>query len=310
MLDRLKAALVLAEATSFHVAAKQLGISQPQLTRTIQALESDLGIVLFDRGPRGVSLTARGRAALQEARALLRAEADFKRSIGELQAASRRLVVGVGSYISHSWGGAAFTSLTAQTGVTLSVRELDWWKLGEAVMSGDVEVSVGELSEAERDPRLATETFRERLGIVVVRQGHPLAGRETVTVDDLARYPLAAPKFPSRMSHFLPTPSAMGSVSDDGRFYVPAIECSIPGSVIEVVASSDAVAMILPEFCRDQLKSKLFVALPFSPPWLVTRQGLIFRRDAPLSDLGARFRMAARIAERNHFRRMQGLAKV
>jgi DNA-binding transcriptional LysR family regulator len=168
---------------------------------------------------------------------------------------------------------------------------------------------VGELTEAERHPHLTTEVFRERAGIIVVRQGHPLAGRSEIGLNDLSSYPLAAPRLPGRMAKVFPQTSAMGRLSDGGRFFIPAIECSTPRSVIDVVVSSDAFAMILPEFCSQQLASKEFVALPFRPPWMVTRQGLIFRGDTPLSDLGARFRLAAKIAERSHFRQVQGLVK-
>jgi DNA-binding transcriptional LysR family regulator len=308
MLDRLKAAVVLADALTFHGAARRLGISQPQLTRIIKALEQELGVVLFERGPRGVTVTAQGQAALDEARSLLGAEDRFKRSISDIQSSSKRLSIGVGSYVAHSWAGTALTALARRGGVAVSVRDLDWWKLGDAVLNGEAEISVGELTEAERDPRLTTDLFRERVGLVVVRHDHPLAGRGTISLDDLASFPLAAPRLPSRMAEVLSTSSVMGRLSEDGRFYLPAIECSIPRSVVEVVASSRAIAMTLPEFCGEQLASREFVALPFRPPWLVTRQGLIYRRDAPLSELGRRFRLAAKVAERTHFRQVQGMA--
>jgi len=65
----------VAETLNFGRAAARLHISQPPLSRQIQALEQDLGTRLFTRGTRGVRLTAAGRALLPEARRLLR-EAD------------------------------------------------------------------------------------------------------------------------------------------------------------------------------------------------------------------------------------------
>ena len=67
MLDRLKAALALAETLNFHRAAQRLEMSQPHLTRIIKSLERDLGVILFERGPHGVSLTPDGARALKEA---------------------------------------------------------------------------------------------------------------------------------------------------------------------------------------------------------------------------------------------------
>src|SRR5438067_4816955 len=68
----------LADALNFHRAAERLNISQPPLTVAIRKLEEELGMRLFVRGPRGVTLTAAGEAALGPARAAL-AEAEAVR---------------------------------------------------------------------------------------------------------------------------------------------------------------------------------------------------------------------------------------
>ncbi len=61
----------IAEAGSFSAAASQLHISQPPLTRQIQQLEDILQVTLFERLPRGITLTQAGETLLTEARNIL-----------------------------------------------------------------------------------------------------------------------------------------------------------------------------------------------------------------------------------------------
>jgi DNA-binding transcriptional LysR family regulator len=65
--------LVMAEELHFTAAARRLYVSQPALSNQIRRLETQLGAQLFDRGPRGVTLTAAGDAFLPHARSALAA---------------------------------------------------------------------------------------------------------------------------------------------------------------------------------------------------------------------------------------------
>lgn len=107
MIDRLKSALVLAETLNFHRAAQRLEMSQPHLTRIIKSLEKDLGVVLFERGPHGVSVTPDGSRALKEAAVLVKAEAAFKGKMEALRNNSAATVrIAVGAFVSQSWAAS------------------------------------------------------------------------------------------------------------------------------------------------------------------------------------------------------------
>ncbi len=70
-LRRLEHLVALAEQGSFAGAARKIHLSQPALTRSIQTLEEELGLALFERLPRGAALTAAGRIVFQRAKRVL-----------------------------------------------------------------------------------------------------------------------------------------------------------------------------------------------------------------------------------------------
>ncbi|AXB80301.1 LysR family transcriptional regulator [Novosphingobium sp. P6W] len=98
-LRQLRYFVAVAETGNFHRAAERLNMSQPPLTVAIRKLEEGLGTSLFERSPRGVTLTAAGRASLDFARATLAQAQSFRDAVRDGASGERgRLKVGfVGS---------------------------------------------------------------------------------------------------------------------------------------------------------------------------------------------------------------------
>ncbi|MGO9489165.1 MAG: LysR family transcriptional regulator [Solirubrobacteraceae bacterium] len=87
--DHLRYFVTVAEEGQITRAAKRLYIAQPALSQAISQLESELGLSLLERHPRGVRLTATGETFLEKARAVLASELDVQLTAESLARAAR-----------------------------------------------------------------------------------------------------------------------------------------------------------------------------------------------------------------------------
>ena len=207
---------------------------------------------------------------------LIKAEADFTGKIEALRnSRSETLRIAVGAFISQSWAGAAVTAMkAADAGISISLRELDWWKLSEAVHSGEFDLAIGELSEAEQ------ESGSREGALSGTRRQHHRAGRPRAcraqpgdARGDRALSAWRARACQAASPSCCRRPARLGHLSEDGRFFIPVIECATPRAMIDVVSASNAVCMIWPEYCAEQLRAGALLELPFHPPWLRVSPG-------------------------------------
>ncbi|MEL7602130.1 MAG: LysR family transcriptional regulator, partial [Bacillota bacterium] len=87
----------IAEEQSFSKAAARLYVAQPSLSQAIQQLERDLGVTLFNRGARAVTLTPPGERYLRWATMVLHSEKKMRSDI-TTQGGLRKLTVGSSPY--------------------------------------------------------------------------------------------------------------------------------------------------------------------------------------------------------------------
>lgn len=183
--------LIYFEAVARHQhvsrAAAELSVAQPAVSRQIHDLEKELGgIALFERVGRNVRLTEAGHALLEHVRIIL----------AQLEAARFEIRERVGLQSGQTSIGAP-PSVGVQLlppllaafnrrypGLQLVLREGGTQTMLGLLETGDVDLAVVTLPVARRGLRVTT-LFTEEL-VIVVAPGHPLAGRSSVAMTELA----------------------------------------------------------------------------------------------------------------------------
>lgn len=184
-LRRLTYFVAVAEERHLGRAAERLHLSQPPLSRQIQALESELGVKLFTRTPRGMVLTQAGETLLQDARnifGLVRQAADRAQRAGSGEVG----ILDVGLYGSATFGVvpqvlSAFKRKHPDVGVALHYAQTP--QQVPALRQGRVLIVFERLLPNEED--IAVELVaRERL-LLAVGNAHPLAKKRAVPIKAL-----------------------------------------------------------------------------------------------------------------------------
>ncbi|WP_445164119.1 LysR family transcriptional regulator [Mycobacterium sp. Dal123C01] len=184
--------LTLAELQHVTAAAQQLHIAQPTLTRMLARLERRLGVALFDRHGRRVSLSTYGRIFYEHAR---RAQSELDSARREIEDLSNPAAGEIRLGFLGSFGSivvprliAGFTAVSPR--VTFTLEEGAAESISDRVLAGFVDVGV--VSPRPQEPTLAWRSlFRQRLGVAVPRD-HRLMGVAAVSMTDLADEPFVA----------------------------------------------------------------------------------------------------------------------
>ncbi len=185
-LRQIRQFVALSEALNFHRAAKVLNMSQPPLSISIRKMELELGVALFVRQARGVTLTEAGAAALPHARKILR-------DLDAMGEAIDATVEGLGGRLSVGFVGSAVYALlpkvvplfrSQRPGVDLSLREATTLEIIRGVESGDLDIGVLRTPAIEVGEVTLESLYREEM-ILLLPPNHPLRGQAVVRLEDL-----------------------------------------------------------------------------------------------------------------------------
>lgn len=196
-LTQLRYAITVANAKSMNEAAKDLYISQPSLSTAIKELEKEIGLELFRRTNRGISLTPEGEEFIGYARQVVEQYQLIEMRFVQKEKVKKKFSVSMQHY---SFAVNAFVEMVKQFGMDeyeFAVHETKTYEVIEDVRNFRSEIGILFINDFNRKVleklfQKSGLSFHELLncGIYVYMwKEHPLAKRERVTLDELNDYP-------------------------------------------------------------------------------------------------------------------------
>lgn len=274
---QLRALVAVSESKNFSMAARNVGISQPSIHRAARNLERLSGLRLFEGAHEGISLTPAAHVLAQRTKLAL---SELRQGFDEIddflgQDSSTIACGALPLARTHILPVAIDRMVRNSRRVQVQVVEGRYLELLHSVRHGDLDFLIGAL----RDPAPADDIVQEPLFedplAIVTGPHHPLAGKATVTLEDIRQYPWVAP----------PRSTPAGSY----LFNTLKIH-DLPETPVRVVSSSlvllrgllsigDYVTIISLHQIREELAHGLLSPLAIDLPDSARAIGLTYRRD-------------------------------
>ena len=196
-INQLKYVLEIAGSSSMREASTKLYVSQPALSASIRELEEELGILIFERTNKGISLTDAGREFLTYA----------KKAVGQYEVLEERYLSKDSgkehfsvSTQHYNFAIKAFTDVIREMGperYIFSIHETKTKEVLEDVRSLKSEVGIVSFSGSNealikkffRDYQLDFTPLMKRDTYVYVWKDHPFAGRDEISIKEMEDYP-------------------------------------------------------------------------------------------------------------------------
>jgi len=196
-LQQLKYVTTIANIGSISEAAKRLFVSQPSLTKAIKELEKEMGITIFDRTNKGITVSKEGERFLGYARQVLEQAALLEEQYKSQSGGKKQFSVSTQHY---SFAVNAFVELLKGAGIDqydVSLRETQTYEIIDDVAHMKSEIGLLFYNDFNRpvlEKLIHTNelTFAELFTAhphIFIGKNHPLANKDVVSMDELEEYP-------------------------------------------------------------------------------------------------------------------------
>ncbi len=196
-IQQLRYAVTISELGSLNKASEVLYVAQPSLTSSVQELEKELGITIFSRSGRGVTLTNDGIEFIRYAREVLHQYDVLLEKFG--RGGTRKKKFGISAQ-HYSFAVKSFVEMVRQFGTEeyeFAIRETRTRDVIDDVFTGRSEIGILYLSDFNRKPlekllhanALEFHPLTRCEAYVYLWRGHPLAEKTVIRFTDLEPYP-------------------------------------------------------------------------------------------------------------------------
>ena len=196
-IQQLRYAVTISELGSLNKASEILYIAQPSLASSVQELEKELGITVFSRSGRGVTLTNDGMEFIRYAREVLHQYDVLLEKFG--RGGTRKKKFGISTQ-HYSFAVKSFVEMVRQFGTEeyeFAIRETRTRDVIDDVFTGKSELGILYLSDFNRKPLekllhangLEFHPLTQCEAYVYLWRGHPLAEKPVIRFADLEPYP-------------------------------------------------------------------------------------------------------------------------
>lgn len=293
-LQQLHYAITIAESGSLNKAAETLYIAQPSLTSSMRELERELGITVFNRSGRGVTLTADGAEFMQHARQLYSQYETLEEKYKNPQNLKKKFGVSAQHY---SFAVKAFVETVKAFDTSryeFAIRETQTKDVIGDVASLKSEIGILYLSDFNRAAigkllRTAGLEFHHLIdckAYVYLWSGHPLAGQKSIRFEELADYPCLSFEQGDTSSFYF----AEEILSTNE--YIRIIRANDRATMLNLMVGLNGYTLCSGIIC-EELNGDSYTAVPFEAgsgeEGSVMEIGYITRQNSILSDIGTKY---------------------
>lgn len=275
--DQLLSFLEVAKLQSFSRAAEKIYRTQPAISAQVRLLEQECGERLFDRSGKKVQLTPAGEILQGYAQRMIDLHKEALQAVAELNHTARgKLMIGANEATCLYVLPKTFARFKESYPlVQISIYRNFSHKILQKVQEGAVEMGVVTLPVSAGNLEVIPVSKDEVQ--VVVPASHALARSRSVTLEDVANYPLILPK----TGH---TRVVLDRLLRDFRDRVQiSMELASVETIKKFVGAGLGISLISRSYAQPEVAAGLLKLIPLEGQKLFRELGLVYRRDRYLS---------------------------